>query len=577
MKRMFLVLMALFLTALWSLAIPADMALQLATFKVQHLYPQLEIAGTGQITNSQHELLAYVYHLSPTGYMVIGAKEELPPLVAFSGSSAFGTISPDNPLLDIITADLSYRLQYEPEAERNREAWQSAFQSHREDQWPPVGYSTTEGWIKTLWTQTAPFNWFCPLDPVTSIRSLAGCPAIAMGQIVNYHRALNGTRLNDTDDYYHQYSGRNYWVDNDFATLDFPSYPQLNTYLDEINYRYRYQQDLNDSLDAAIVFAVGSALKQVYTSSGSGTFSVTQPYDAFRRFGFAQSQVLTENSPNLYWTISFNVKNAQPVLLAVVTPSWNSGHNLVVDGYRSDNYFHINFGHGGAYNGWILLPTQMPLGMTVVEGAIVNIKPIDYVIASPDTLDFSLAPYQVLEVYNFRSNSVVVEELLLGAGLNSEEWSVVPLQPLPYTIPGYEMMSIGISYNNNSQVTSMDGNLRLILNNAAVDVPVRYREPTSLDDQNTVPGLGVVTVYPNPFSHSCKIKPDSKIQHKLKLEVFNIKGQKLYSEELLPGSQTPEFTWIGTDSKGIAQASGLYLYRISDANKVVTGKLLKLK
>lgn len=103
----------------------------------------------------------------------------------------------------------------------------------------------------------------CPMDLVTNQRSIAGCPAIAMGQIVNYLQALNGTRLNDTDDYYHNYAGRSYWIDNDHDALGFPSFPVLNGYLDEINYRFRYDLPLSDSLKAALVFASGTALKQV--------------------------------------------------------------------------------------------------------------------------------------------------------------------------------------------------------------------------------------------------------------------------------------------------------------------------
>ena len=37
--------------------------------------------------------------------------------------------------------------------------------------------------------------------------------------------------------------------------------------------------------------------------------------------------------------------------------------------------FHLNFGWGGPYNGWYLLPDEIPYGLTVIEGAIVDIEP----------------------------------------------------------------------------------------------------------------------------------------------------------------------------------------------------------
>jgi hypothetical protein len=33
----------------------------------------------------------------------------------------------------------------------------------------------------------------------------------------------------------------------------------------------------------------------------------------------------------------------------------------------------VNFGWGGTYNGWYLLPDEMPYGLTVIEGVVVDI------------------------------------------------------------------------------------------------------------------------------------------------------------------------------------------------------------
>jgi hypothetical protein len=66
---------------------------------------------------------------------------------------------------------------------------------------------------------------------------------------------------------------------------------------------------------------------------------------------------------------------ALPAHLAVVDSSETSGHNLVVDGYNTDDYYHLNFGWGGGSNGWYLLPDEIPYGLTVIEGVIVDITP----------------------------------------------------------------------------------------------------------------------------------------------------------------------------------------------------------
>lgn len=73
--------------------------------------------------------------------------------------------------------------------------------------------------------------------------------------------------------------------------------------------------------------------------------------------------------------------HALPVHFAVLDPGGGSGHNLVVDGYNTDDDFHLNFGWGGSSNGWYLLPDEIPYSLTQVEGAIVDIEFPDFIFA----------------------------------------------------------------------------------------------------------------------------------------------------------------------------------------------------
>jgi hypothetical protein len=213
------------------------------------------------------------------------------------------------------------------------------------------------------------------MDLVTGVRSIAGCPAVAMAQIVNFHETTHGVHFTDDDDYYHQYAGRNFMIDDDFAVVDFPSFPMLNGYLDSIQINYNNGTPLNNRDKAAITFACGVAAKQVFTSSASGTFGVSQAYDAYQKFNFRQVCLLADSDTSLLSRMAQNVKDTLPVHLAVVDPAWSMGHNVVVDGYNTDEYFHLNFGWGGSSNGWYLLPEEIPYGLTVIEGAVVDINP----------------------------------------------------------------------------------------------------------------------------------------------------------------------------------------------------------
>ena len=226
------------------------------------------------------DLFAFSIDLYPKGYVVVTANTNLPPIIAYSFESNFGEFNSDNLLYSIIVNDLKKQSIYVSKSKsqysiKNNDEWADLLNNTTKEiktliQWPDVG----NGWIKTNWTQNSPYNDFCPMDPVTNQRSIAGCPSVAMGQILNFHASTNNTYFDDLDDYYHNYSGRQYWIDNDYTARDFPSFPQLNVYLDTLNIHYLNNILPTNQDKAALTFACGVAAYQVYTSASSGTFGV---------------------------------------------------------------------------------------------------------------------------------------------------------------------------------------------------------------------------------------------------------------------------------------------------------------
>jgi Peptidase C10 family. len=253
--------------------------------------------------------------------------------------------------------------------------------------------------LTTKWNQQYPYNMLCPADPMENYNhSYTGCPATAMGQIINYLRTTQETRFDDGDDYYANYGGRHFHIDDDWDTYNFPSFPQLNVMLDSVDAVFQRGEELSDSLVAAVIFACGVACTEVFTASpnyGSGTFGVSQAYAAYQRFGFKDCVLFTEPDSLMYATLNSNLKEGYPAHLAVVNEAFTSGHNVVIDGYReSDNKYHINFGWGGSMNNWYSLPDPngFHYGWTKIEGLILNIIP------TPDEVH-EVAIQQPLAVY----------------------------------------------------------------------------------------------------------------------------------------------------------------------------------
>jgi len=338
------------------------------------------------IQNEDEQIILHAFLLNPKGYLITTNETDLPPVIAYSFSNNFDHKIEENVLIKILKTDIKNRLEIIPDLpgyliEKRNSEWEHYLNENIVrlndrpfEQWPPEGTTPTSGWLEENWHQNSPYNNFCPMQPFTSDRAVAGCPAVAMAQILNFHKTTNNTQFDDNDDYYHNYSSYQYWIDDDYTYWSFPSFPQLNDHLDTLNEHYLNEETITSDDKAAITFACGVAAQQVYSPEISGTFGVDQAFQAYQRFSFDTTELLDDNNADLYERISNNMMNALPVHLAVVDPPWTMGHNVVIDGYNTDEYYHLNFGWGGSYNGWYLLPDEIPYGLTVVEGAIVDIN-----------------------------------------------------------------------------------------------------------------------------------------------------------------------------------------------------------
>lgn len=393
MKRFFAFRLTIILIILFQLItvnaaeVDVTTASQIAKGKIMSLgKASLFSISSNEIVVQKDFVICYVFKLEPAGFMIVAADDNLPPVLAYDFSTDFPIdVERNNSVLQLIISDLNLRqanVSRLPEQVllKRKEAWKQLLKAEGNfkpgvlfQQWPPEGTTSTGGWLATNWTQSPPYNNFCPMDPVTNNRSVAGCPATAMAQIVNYYQTINNTVFSDNDDYHHNYAGRNYWIDDDYVEIDFPCFPDLNAYFDTVTMSFESGSALKNNEKAALTFGCGVAAHQVYTSQASGTFGVDQAEQAYLRFGFSNALLLDGTDTSLYTHLAQNIMEARPAHLAVVDPGWTMGHNVVADGYNTDDYFHLNFGWGGSYNGWYLLPDEIPYGLTVIEGLVVDI------------------------------------------------------------------------------------------------------------------------------------------------------------------------------------------------------------
>lgn len=339
-----------------------------------------EIEGRETIENNE-TILAFVFTLMPRGFVIVSADRSLRPVYAYSFSGKYDADDKAwKRILPLLMYDISQRKRIDqPSKDKNNIEWQDllsgiGLESTRE-QWPPAGTTPTGGWLLTNWSQGSPYKDMCPVDLNTGTHSVAGCPAVAMAQILNYHKRINNTRFDDSDDYYHSYGSNNkYWIDDDFAAHDFPPFPMLNEYLDSLEANYTGNKPINNDQKAALNFACGIAARQVYSASLSGTYGIEQAYDAYMRFSFDSARLVYPSDSTLNRQLADNIKKAIPAHLGLLSEQ-SGGHNLVVDGYNTDEYFHFNFGWGGSNNGWYTMPpANIAYNLTIIEGVILDIN-----------------------------------------------------------------------------------------------------------------------------------------------------------------------------------------------------------
>lgn len=431
--------------------------------------------------------LAYVFRSDGLGFIVVAADKRLDPVIFFSTTGQFGY---EGPLVQILQADLSKRLANqhmvsETDSRKIADEWQrySANMVERRmlEYWPPAGSTTTGGWTETAWNQNYPYNVYCPIHLATGQRTLVGCPATAIGQILHYHRDLNTTHFGTPDRYYHNFN-QFFWIDDAWETYDFLSFETLNGYLDNIEDKMLEYVPLDNSDKAALSLAAAFASRTVFSPSVSGTFGVNQAFDAFQKFGFTESVLLNHSFSNdeIRQKMIENIQAANPVLLAVVDPNWQSGHNVVCDGYRDDDFFRLNMGWGGSLDGWYKLPEQFPYNLTVFEGIVADIFPR---VTNPVT-------FVVLDEFEqpLENALVVIEETFDSIWTDESGLAIANLYNGTYNF----------SVSLNGFHMHMD---HFTLIRKKLTIPV-YPIPTSLSEHSA----RSITVFPNPAQHTVTIE-----------------------------------------------------------------------
>ncbi len=332
-------------------------------------------------------LLAVCYDISPSGFVIVPALKDLPPIKAYSEEAVLDEKQSQG-FIRLLKDELRSRIEI-----LHGESEEPFSRSPYRTQWERLSLSesefeaslTTRG-IQTLeqagplltvsWHQNLPYKRLCPVGdggicPV-------GCVATAMAQILKFWQwPVNGVGSHayfwDGDqscggdseggelsaDFVNPYD----W-DNMPDSCDFGCDPVDSAALAELNYEVAVamETDFGQCGSSANANTAISAYTDHFMYSSSITLETRSSYSLEDWFALIQTEI-NANHPIHYFV---------------------SGHSLVCDGWRiqGEQYeYHMNYGWGGQFTTWYVLDSVVPSpakddNLRVNDYMIINIQSV---------------------------------------------------------------------------------------------------------------------------------------------------------------------------------------------------------
>lgn len=253
--------------------------------------------------------------------------------------------------------------------------------------------------ILTRWNQSPYYNDMCPYDNARNERTVTGCVATAMAQVLKYwEHPVNG---NGSHSYVHTYGEQSANFAN--TTYDWENMPL------EVN---ASSSDIEKSAVALLMYHCGVSVDMDYgvaATGGSGAFTISSK---------SNSTHCAEYALREYWGYKPTLKGLQkdkytdkdwktmlkdelkagcPV---IYSGHGDGGHCFICDGYNEAEYFHFNWGWGGLYDGYFLLSALAPGTGGTGSGsgsynndqqAIFGLEPLQSINGDEDNKDLQLA------------------------------------------------------------------------------------------------------------------------------------------------------------------------------------------
>ena len=332
-------------------------------------------ASVRGFSGRSNDQLLYVFNIgSDQGFVIVSGDDQTEAVLGYADQGTFD--------YDHLPENVSTWLDhYAEQIGRIRQGGMaSTFRAPAHDQ--------VDQLMTSKWDQGYPYNSQCPKF-VNGARSVTGCVATAMAQILYYHREKAVKTIQNE---IKAYDCSTEWTD--YGKVHVDAIP-AGTPIDWDNMvddcKSWATEEQKDAV-ANLMKYCGAGLRADYRDQANGgtlAYVLMVPIAAKAYFGFSDKATIKYHNAmtDEAWEqmIYDELAAARPVLMGGQT-SGGVGHAFVCDGYDGSGMYHINWGWGGYCDGYFLL-TNLDAGGAGIGGgsgpyqyqqdAIINMEPGD--------------------------------------------------------------------------------------------------------------------------------------------------------------------------------------------------------
>ena len=368
------VILVLTVSSVQAAEVSAERAKEIAQQWFDHLASEDSLSSTTfgeeKLPTPMHLGRLYVVSFESGGFVIVPDDDHTRPVLGYSRSAT----TPDPSLHPAVAGWL---LGYSEFIERaaKREVTpeiQQQWQQFEERELPSRrDFDAVAPLVSTTWNQDWPYNELCPLDSRAPYyaggHAFAGCTATAMAQVMKYYN------------YPSQGVGA-----YGYTPQDNPQYGEQTANFGGTTYQWSSMPNsisLSNLSVATLIYHCGVSVDMDYGPDGSGAST----WDAMNSLVtyFKYSNSIQEFSKSQFSVTDWNdlLKNELNNNRPMIYSGRNQyGHSFVCDGYQYNDYFHMNWGWGGHYDGYFSLDDLTPDDddFSYYQQAVVHILPETY-------------------------------------------------------------------------------------------------------------------------------------------------------------------------------------------------------